>query len=192
MSKVESKMSCVLWLGGSLLVAAILVAAVALPWWMKMNYYADITDTAVERISRYQRLMRSKPQLEQQQKVLQDKLRKRNYFIVAESSELAAADLQNKAKKFVVASGGSLMSTQYLGLNKDNPRVIQVKVRMKGDVKALSSVLFDLENAKPILKVDNLAVVSRRSIKGRGSSRVEGYILDVTFVVSGYLAGAQE
>lgn len=60
---------------------------------------------------------------------------------------------------------------------------------MKGDVVALSKVLHELEGQLPVLMVQDISIRSRRTVKGRRQNRVEGYELDVSFGVVGYLPG---
>ena len=191
MSQAAAKTSCYWLIGGSITLLLLFLALLFVPWWMKMSFYSEISDTAVDRISRYQRALASRPLFEKQQQELQRKLKEHNYFIVAESPELAAADIQSKVKTIVAKSGGSLMSTQYLGKDKKNEKIIQVKVRMKGRVDALYFVLYELESSLPVLKVDKLSVRSRVTAQGRGDNRVAGYSLDITFVVNGFMARSE-
>lgn len=191
MSQATSKTSCYWLIGGGITLLLLVLALFFLPWWMKMSFYSEISDTAVDRISRYQRALASRPLFEKQQQELQRKLKEHNYFIAAENPELAAADIQSKVKTIVAQSGGSLMSTQYLGKDKKHENMIQVKVRMKGKVQALYSVLFALESSLPVLKVDQLSVRSRVTAQGRGDNRVTSYSLDITFVVNGFMARSE-
>jgi len=168
------------------------VAGIGLPWWAKMQFYDKVIDQSAERIARYQRLIESKPMLNKAFDDLRRQLTKSGQFIQGGSPELAAAELQTKVKQIVGRAGGKLVSTQNLGeAGEGGLRRIDIKVRMKGDVAALAKVLYELAQAKPRMEVREISVRSRRTVKGRRQNRVEGYELDVTFGVSGYLLEAK-
>ncbi|WP_457669233.1 type II secretion system protein GspM [Thiolapillus sp.] len=184
------KSKCVLLLGGLTLFVLLLLAMIVWPWWSKMQFYDAAAKQSADRIERYQRLLDSRPQLGKRLKTLRQDLGKRKYFIAAANQELAAAELQNRVKKIVTAAGGKLISTQKVDTDRDgDKREIEVKVRMKGDVVALAKVLHELEGQLPILMVQNISIRSRRTVKGRRKNRVEGYELDVSFGLVGYLPG---
>ncbi|WP_456376814.1 type II secretion system protein GspM [Thiolapillus sp.] len=181
---------CVLLLGALFLSVMLLLALIFLPWWSRMQTYDAAASQSADRIERYQRLLDSRPLLEKRLKALRQDLRKRNYFISAANPELAAAELQNRVKKIVTGAGGKLISTQKLDADKDgDTREIEIKVRMKGDVEALAKVLHELEGQLPIIMVQDISIRSRRTVKGRRQNRVEGYELDVSFGLVGYLPG---
>lgn len=184
------KSKCVLLLGGMSLFILLLLAMIIWPWWSKMQFYDAAAAQSADRIGRYQRLLDSRPQLGKRLKTLRQDLGKRKYFIAAENQELAAAELQNRVKKIVTGAGGKLISTQKIDTDRDgDKREIEIKVRMKGDVVALSKVLHELEGQLPVLMVQDISIRSRRTVKGRRQNRVEGYELDVSFGVVGYLPG---
>lgn len=184
------KSKCVLFLGVLFLAVALLLVMIFVPWWSRMQFYDATASQSADRIDRYQRLIDSRPVLGKRLKALRQDLRKRNYFIAAANQELAAAELQNRVKKIVTGAGGKLISTQKVDIDKDgDTREIEIRVRMKGDVEALAKVLHDLEGQLPIIMVQNISIRSRRTVKGRRQNRVEGYELDVSFGLVGYLPG---
>ena len=181
---------CLLLLGSVSVLILLLLAVILWPWWNKMQFYDAAARQSVDRIERYQRLLDSRPQLGKRLKTLRQDLGKRGFFIAAANQELAAAELQNRVKKVVTGAGGKLISTQKVDTDKDgDTREIEVKVRMKGNVEALATVLHELEGHLPVLMVQDISVRSRRTVKGRRKNRVEGYELDVSFGLVGYLPG---
>ncbi len=184
---------CVLLLGALFLAVVLVLAMIFLPWWYRMQFYDAAASQSADRIERYQRLLDSRPLLEKRLKALRQDLRKRNYFIAAANPELAAAELQNRVKKIITGAGGKLISTQKLDADKDgDTQEIKIKVRMKGDVEALAKVLYELEAQLPIIMVQDISIRSRRTVKGRRQNRVEGYELDVSFGLVGYLPGGEK
>jgi len=170
----------------------LITLAVIFPWWSKMTAYDEIGVNVAERMGRYQNLIASKPDLAKELRQLRANQNKQGVFITAPSTELAAAQLQKRAKDVVSEAGGTLVSTQNLESDpEDMPEKIRVRVRMKGDVGALLEVLHGIESAHPLMFVENLSVKSRRTAKGRRKNRVTTYNLDVNFELTGYLLGGK-
>ena len=187
----EKKGRCGLLLLSLAALVMLAVALVAVPWWMQWSTYREAAATTAERIARYRSLIDSRDAFKAQLRQLEEQPRERGYFIEADNPELAAADLQQRIKEMVSKAGGTLVSTQSIfGDEKGPPRKVEIKVRMKGDVEALAKVLYAIERNTPVLMVEDLAVRSRRTVKGRRNNRVEGYSLDANFRVIGYMMGA--
>ncbi len=188
MKQRGEKQRCALILGGLGLLVILVLALVIYPWWTRMQFYDKAVDQAADHIQRYQRLLDSAPEQRKKLKNLRQQLKKRKYFISAANPELAAAELQKRVKTIVTEAKGKLVSTQKMDTQGDGwIREIRIKVRMKGDVEALARVLHELEGQLPLVKVDNVSIRSRRTVKGRRRNRVEGYELDVSFELVGYM-----
>ncbi|BAO43426.1 type II secretion system protein GspM [Thiolapillus brandeum] len=182
------KQRCILLLGGMGLLLVLVLALIIYPWWAKMQFYTRAVDQAADHIQRYQRLLDSAPGQRNSLRNLRQQLRKEKYFIAATNPELAAAELQKRVKTIVTGAQGKLVSTQKVDVQDEGPvREIKIKVRMKGDVEALSRVLHELESQLPIVNIDNVSIRSRRTVKGRRRNRVEGYELDVSLELMGYM-----
>ena len=188
MNSRGEKQRCALVLGGLAVVVILILALVIYPWWARMQFYDKAVDQAADHIQRYQRLLNSAPHQRKQLKNLRQQLKKRKYFVSAANPELAAAELQKRVKTTVTEAKGKLVSTQKMDTQGDDLiREIKIKVRMKGDVEALSRVLHELEGRLPVLNIDNVSIRSRRTVRGRRRNRVEGYELDVSFELVGYM-----
>ncbi|WP_456373484.1 type II secretion system protein GspM [Thiolapillus sp.] len=183
-----NKQRCALLLGGMGLLVLLALAMIFYPWWSRMQFYDHAVNQAADHIQRYQRLLDSAPEQREQLKNLHQQLRKGKYFIAATNPELAAAELQKRVKTIVSEAQGKLVSTQKVDTQDEGiAREIRIKVRMKGDVEALSRVLHELEGQLPVVSVNNVSIRSRRTVKGRRTNRVEGYELDVNFELAGYM-----
>lgn len=170
----------------------LLGVAVVLPWWTQMELYEEEALDTAERMGRYQNLIASKQVLAKELQQLRANQNKQGLFVTAPSTELAAAQLQKRAKDAVSKAGGTLVSTQNLEPDpEDIPEKIRVRVRMKGDAGALAEVLHDIESAHPLMFVENIRIKSRRTVKGRRKNRVTTYDLDVNFDLAGYLLGGK-
>lgn len=181
---------CILSVIILLLLLSVVVITLIAPWWQKMSFYDDQANDMAERIGRYQRLIDSKDELHAELAKFRQQQMKRGYFLKAGNRELAAAQLQKTVKELVTPAGGTLVSTQTIAQNnKDDQGKVVVRVRMKGDVDALTSVLHAIESGHPLMFVENLTVRSRKTVRGRRGARKTVYNLDVNFDLASYLLG---
>ena len=188
----SKQLRCLISATLAVVLLVLLGLAVILPWWNQMALYDEQALDTAERMGRYQNLIASKQDLVKELKRLQASQNEQGLFVTAPSTELAAAQLQKRAKDAVSTAGGTLVSTQNLQPDPDDmPEKIRVRVRMKGDAGALAEVLHGIESAHPLMFVENLTVKSRRKVKGRRKNRVTTYDLDVSFDLAGYLLGGK-
>lgn len=81
----------------------------------------------------------------------------------------------------------SLVSTQsYSGGEEELYKRITVQVRLRCDLESLVDILYDLENGKPYLFVDQMMIYKQQTYVPPGGKAVVSP-LDVRFNVSGYL-----
>lgn len=171
-----------------LLLLACLLSLILLPWWQKMRFYDDEITKMAARVSNYESVLARKPMLEQQLKEIRERLQRNNYFLQAETPQLAAADLQQKVKQAVESNGGQLVSTQNITDPKQEKLVeVIIRIRMNGGAAVLSRVLHELESGTPLLMVDNLTIRSNKRYRGRGRSRVVEFHQDTNFDLIGFL-----
>ena len=188
----SKQLRCLISATLAVVLLVLLGLAVILPWWNQMALYDEQALDTAERMGRYQNLIASKQDLVKELKRLQASQNEQGLFVTAPSTELAAAQLQKRAKDAVSKAGGTLVSTQNLQPDPDDmPEIIRVRVRMKGDAGALAEVLHGIESAHPLMFVENLTVKSRRKVRGRRRNRVTTYDLDVSFDLAGYLLGGK-
>lgn len=76
----------------------LLGVAVVLPWWTQMELYEEEALDTAERMGRYQNLIASKQDLAKELQQLRANQNKQGLFVTAPSTELAAAQLQKRAK----------------------------------------------------------------------------------------------
>ena len=79
------------------------------------------------------------------------------------------------------------VSTQsYNGGEDELYKRVTVQARLKCDLEPLASILYDLENGKPYLFVDQVMIYKQQAYTPPGG-KVAPVPLDVRFNVSGYL-----
>lgn len=165
-------------LAGGLLITLLLsfYALVLDPWFAQRSERLDQLAGINERISRYENiiasgpeLLRSVEQLEQQAESLQAE------YFDQPTSALALAELQRKVKLFASTHGARLMSTQ--PLNQDAASAeqrIAITVSLQGDLPAIYGLLLELRRSNPALLTESLVITARvgnRAGPNRGRPR---------------------
>ena len=116
---------------------------------------------------------------------LRDDPRRERYLLGDDSPTLAAASLQERLKSVVEEHGGRLTSTQVMGADEDGGFAkVAIAARVSGDIEVLQRTLHALEGSLPLLTVDDLTVLSRRSRRRNSPGQV---LLDVRFTLYGFM-----
>jgi general secretion pathway protein M len=149
------------------------------------------------RIVQAEELLQRYEALAQQRSVLADRLAEQQEraasaagYLQGPSDALAAAQLQDRVKSVVEATGGELRSTQILPaeqLEADlGVRRTPLRVHFVVTIEGLEETLYELETGEPYLIIDNVTVrqerVRRRRSEPRGDPK-----LDVSLELFGYV-----
>ena len=163
---------CVLSLAAALVVLLVLVNVVVLPWFEHNRRYDEAIAERSDQVARYQRMLQTFPELQAQLEQVNNDQQLREYYFSAETSALAGAKVQGKIKDIISTSGGSLTSTQVLSGSKEDPtQKVQVRVQMRGDTATLIDVLYKIEEARPLLFIEQLSVRAQARRATRRTSR---------------------
>lgn len=172
-----------------LLVVGLVTVLVVRPIWSRYASNRDLIADLEHRVARFESIATRQDSLEQQLASVKQNINLDELTLQADSATLAAADLQERVKAAVQAAGGSLTSTQILEHEKVTTfDRVSVNVRMTGTTPAVQKSLYALESARPILTIDDLLVVTRRTTLRLGNRRTAQPQdwLDVRFRVSGF------
>ena len=182
MSPGQSRAAAVLLL---LLCVAAVLALVAVPAVQLHRHYDEAINSRVDRLTREHRIISMAPKLEQQLRDL-SKLDHVQYYLRNANPVLAAAEIQEVAKRQVDAQGCKLLSMGILP-PKDESDVskVGVNIQLTCRLDSLEKVLYDLETAKPYLFIDNLSIRSNAYMPANGSPVLQD--LQVQFDLSGYV-----
>ena len=177
-----------------LLVIALMGVLVVRPVWQRYSANRDLIADLEDKVARFESIATRQAPLEQQLATTRRSMNLNELTLQADSATLAAADLQERVKAAVQASGGSLTSTQILDPEKVSSfdRVF-VNVRMTGTTPAVQESLYALESGQPMLVIDDLLVVTRRTtarLRARQTGQQDQ--LDVRFKVSGFYQRAPD
>lgn len=176
----------------ALAVAALVYAALIVPLQQAHRRYDARLAELGERLATHRAAAGS---LEDLRKRMQERKRGeagKRLFLGERSAALAAAEMQGVVKRAVEQARGELVSMQALPVERsDALSEIGVKVRARGDVRALQGMLHALEGGAPVLVVNNLLVESTGALAA-ASGRPPAKDLVISFDVSGFMAGAAQ
>lgn len=157
----------------------------------RYRYYQNSLEQHQGRLAQLERMAATREPVQQLiAKIQQDRSVTAQYLPQAVPA-LAAAELQQRLKALIEATGGTVQSTQaLLPVEEGHAVKITVSVVMNGDASGLQKVLYDLESQTPLLFVDNLELSARMTRPRLPNGRYANYTriqLNAQFEVSGYL-----
>jgi general secretion pathway protein M len=180
-----------------ILALAILVAVVALPYWLAvrpvLDRFAAVDATIAEQnemLVRYGGVSERLDALESRLTALKRDGGRADDYLAGDSEAIVAAELQNRLKTLIANSGGKLASTQVLPSTEEAGfRQVTVRVRLNAGIEGLRRILYQLETDRPLLFIDNLDISSRQDRPRAGETETDPD-LTVTFDVYGFLRPA--
>jgi general secretion pathway protein M len=143
-----------------LLVAAVLLvlAAIVVPVWLLHAHYDHAIDDLGDRLSRYQRIAATRPQVLQAIEAMRAR-DPRKLYLKAATGPLAAAEVQELAKNLIEANGGKLVTAQVQSPREEGRyRQVSVNLQFTANILALRRILNALETGQPTLFADNVVI----------------------------------
>jgi general secretion pathway protein M len=156
-SKIVCGLAWVLLLSVPLLV----VGGLAIAWSGEMSGLSARIADSEDQLTRYRRLIRTLPDLRAELERVRANESFKAFYFNAPTPALAGAELQRQVQDIVTAAGGRLISTQILpGPPEESPPRVRVRTQIQGSTETLLDVLYNLEQARPFLFVDQVSVRS--------------------------------
>ncbi len=157
------------------LVPALLLTALAWPWFDRMGRLEGSIAEGEDQLLRYRRLVATLPDLRAELEQVNKNDEFKAFYFDAPTPALAGAELQRKIQDLVTGAEGRLISTQLLPEQKDeHPPRVRIRTQIQGSTDTLLNVLYEIEQARPFLFVDQVSVRSSarpdlpaRAIRGR-------------------------
>jgi general secretion pathway protein M len=145
---------------------------------------------------RFREEMLKKPALEQRLKQIKEFEATNTYFLPETSFDLAAANLSAKIKDVVGANTNTqrctVVSSQPQHVNSDEPyQRASIQVRLRCDLDDLVKVIHALENATPLMFVDEVNLY-QQPIMDTSFVTAQGGNMDARFDLSGYIRVTKE
>lgn len=140
-------------------------------------------------LERYRRIAARAPVVEAQLAALGEELRAAEAFLAPGPDSVVAAELQNRVKRVIEASGAVMQSAQVLPAQDEGGfRRIGLRVRLSAGIGALTRTIHALEAGTPYLFLDNVDIGAQQ-IRKRGERDAET-VFSALFDVFGYSRSA--
>lgn len=177
-----------------LLIVVLLVYLVGVHWWFvapHMQLSAEMRDLN-DQHQRFQQIVAEKPEVERRLAEVRAYEQGNQAFLPESDANAASAALIQRLKQAMSTHGKDESRCQNVGTQSFNAgedelyRRVTVQARLKCDLEPLAEVLYDLENGKPYLFIDQVMIYKQQSYRPPGA-KVLDHPLDVRFNLSGYL-----
>jgi general secretion pathway protein M len=184
----------------TLLLPLLLLAAILLPWWLRLHELEVQRERSLDQLYRYQRLVATLPGLRAELAREQANDDFKAFYFDAETPALAGARLQSEVQEMVRSAGARPISTQILPADQDEqPPRVRIRTQLQGSTDQLLDVLYRIESARPFLFVDQLSIRSttpraapvRRGVARHAIGRDVGE-LTVRLDIFGFILGGGE
>jgi general secretion pathway protein M len=168
------------WLALGLLFVVSLIAGllIIVPVVSKGLALNETKNTLLFKSQQYERILAKKDAVLASREHIKQQSEEQGYFNKQETEALVSAEMQKFVKDTITNAGGQLSSTQTIpssdtGTNSTSKfnRII-VRVSMTGSSEMLRSVLYKIENANPLMIIDQIDI---RPVRGR-RNRVTGQV----------------
>jgi len=157
--QAASRLSCLAAWGVALLLPLLLLLSIALPWWQNKQALDDQLERDRDQLQRYRQLVATLPTLraELERERANDDFKA--FYFDAETPGLAGARLQSEVQEVVRSAGARPISAQILpGDSKEQPPRVRIRIQLQGSTQQLLDVLYELEDARPFLFIDQVSV----------------------------------
>lgn len=144
----------------TILLVVLLIILPLIHFGLKLN--AQKHDLAFK-LHRYEKIIASKHNIMADIEGFQEQNTVNNYFNTQETEALASANIQELLKTIIVNAGGQLRSTQVASDNIDSTQEskfirVPVKITMTVNSATLRTVLYNIENALPLMIINQLVI----------------------------------
>jgi general secretion pathway protein M len=177
-----------------LLIVLMLVYLIGIHWWFvapHLQYSSDMQDLRDQQL-RFRQTIAEKPEIEKRLTEVRAYEQGNQAFLSETDANAASAALIQRLKAAMGEhakdeSRCQNVSTQsYNGGEEELYKRVTVQARLKCDLEPLAAILYDLENGKPYLFIDQVMIYKQQTYTPPGA-KVAPVPLDVRFNVNGYL-----
>lgn len=145
----------------ALLVPVLVVLAIGLPWWQRMQALTEEVADTQEQLVRLRRLVNQLPTLRAELAREQANDDYKAFYYDAITPALAGAQIQREVQDLVKRVGARIISAQVLPSDPaEQPPRVPLRIQLQGTTEQLLTVLYEIEGARPFLFVDQLSIRS--------------------------------
>ena len=177
-----------------LLIVLLLVYLVGIHWWFvapHLQFRADMQDLREQQL-RFRQAAAQKPEIEKRLTQIRAQEQSNQAFLTDTESSAASAWLIQRLNQAISDHAKdekrcqSVSQQNYAGGEDELYKRVTVQARLRCDLEPLAAILYDLENGKPYLFVDQIMIYKQQTYQPPGS-KVSSSPLDVRFNLTGYL-----
>lgn len=177
-----------------LLIVLSLVYLVGVHWWFvspHMEFFSRMGDLRDQQL-RFRNIAAERADVDKQLAEVKAYEKDNQAFLPDADANAASASLIQRLKQSVGehapdANRCQVVSSQpYSGGDEELYKRVAIQVRMRCDLEPFASVIYDLENGKPYLFVDQVMLYKQQAYVPPGSKQPVSP-LDIRFNLSGYL-----
>ncbi|MEO6689179.1 MAG: type II secretion system protein GspM [Dokdonella sp.] len=175
-----------------LLIVLMLVYLVGIHWWFvapQMELSSEMQDLREQQL-RYRQTTAEKPEIDRRLAEVKAYEQGNQAFLPETDANAASAALIQRLTQAMNGKGEkhcqNVGTQSYTGSEEELYKRVTVQARLKCDLEPLAAILYDLENGKPYLFVDQVMIYKQQSYTPPGA-KVAPVPLDVRFNLSGYL-----
>jgi len=201
MISAQGRAKCLVGWAALALLPLAMVLAIGVPWWHINDTLGEKIDANKDQLMRYQKLVATLPALrgELERERANDAFKA--FYFDAATPALAGAQLQTQVQEMIRKAGARPISAQILPAAEDEqPPRVRVRVQVQASTEQLLDVLYELEETRPFLFVDQMSIRStaprarlaaargRRARQSRSVSQQVGQ-LTVRLDIFGFVLG---
>ncbi len=177
-----------------LLIVLMLIYLIGVHWWFvapQMQFSADMQDLRDQQL-RFRQTSAEKPEIEKRLAEVKAYEQGNQAFLSEADPNAASAALIQRLKQAMSEHAKDEKRCQnvgtqsYAGGEEELYKRVTVQARLKCDLEPLAAILYDLENGKPYLFVDQVMIYKQQTYTPPGAKVLQSP-LDVRFNLSGYL-----
>ena len=177
-----------------LLIVLLLVYLIGIHWWFvapHLQFRADMQDLRDQQL-RFRQAAAQKPEIEKRLTAIRAQEQSNQAFLTDADASAASAWLIQRLNQSISDHAKdekrcqSVSQQNYAGGEEELYKRVTVQARLRCDLEPLAAILYDLENGKPYLFVDQIMIYKQQTYQPPGS-KVSSSPLDVRFNLTGYM-----
>lgn len=178
-----------------LLIVLLLVYLVGIHWWFvapQMQFRTDMQDLREQQL-RFRQAAAQKPEIEKRLAAIHAREQSNQAFLTDTDQNAASAWLIQRLNQAITDHAKdekrctSVSQQNYNAGNDELYKRVTVQARLRCDLEPLAAILYDLENGKPYLFVDQIMIYKQQTYQPPGRAKAGTSPLDVRFNLTGYL-----
>ena len=177
-----------------LLILLLLIYLIGIHWWFvapQLQFRADMADLRDQQLH-FRQAAAQKPEIENRLATIRQREQTNQAFLTDTDSAAASAWLIQRLNQSISDHAKdekrcqSISQQNYNAGEEELYKRVTVQARLRCDLEPLAAILYDLENGKPYLFVDQIMIYKQQTYQPPGA-KATASPLDVRFNLTGYL-----